>query len=72
MSLGPREGVTYPIKVQYCGNCSMPIEYCEYYPEYDKCKQWLEKNLPTEFEKVKIGKIIELVVSSYVRLLEFI
>ena len=56
LSMGPRKGVTYPIKVQYCGNCSMPIEYCEYYPEYDKCKQWLEKNLPTEFEKVKIGE----------------
>lgn len=56
LSMGPREGVNYPIKVQYCGNCSMPIEYCEYYPEYDKCKQWLEKNLPTEFQKVKVGK----------------
>lgn len=60
LTMGPREGVTYPIKVQYCGNCSMPIEYCEYYPEYDKCKQWLEKNLPTEFEKVKIGKSFDV------------
>ncbi|XP_053609593.1 density-regulated protein homolog [Plodia interpunctella] len=56
LTMGPRDGVSYPIKVQYCGNCSMPIEYCEYYPEYDKCKQWLEKNLPTEFEKVKIDE----------------
>jgi len=32
----------------------MPIEYCEYYPDYDKCKIWLEKNLPTEFSKVKL------------------
>lgn len=23
---GPREGVTYPQSVLYCGNCSMPIE----------------------------------------------
>ncbi|KRT80848.1 hypothetical protein AMK59_6238 [Oryctes borbonicus] len=53
--MGPKEGVNYPMQVIYCGNCSMPIEYCEYYPEYDKCKQWLEKNLPSEFEKVKIG-----------------
>lgn len=72
---GPRENITYPLLVVYCGNCTMPIEvriviflfhlelntyllyfqYCEYYPEYEKCKQWLEKNLPTEFEKVKIG-----------------
>lgn len=32
------------------------FQYCEYYPEYEKCKQWLEKNLPNEFEKVvKVG-----------------
>lgn len=67
LTMGPREGVTYPIKVLYCGNCSMPIEYCEYYPEYDKCKQWLEKNLPTEFEKVKIGKT----TNTYYRLTSF-
>ncbi|XP_011691695.1 PREDICTED: density-regulated protein homolog [Wasmannia auropunctata] len=53
--LGPDPNVTYPIRVQYCGNCSLPIEYCEYYPEYDKCKQWLERNLPTEFEKIKLA-----------------
>lgn len=49
---GPQSGVTYPIKVVYCGNCSLPLEYCEYYPEYDKCKAWLQQNLPTEFEKL--------------------
>ncbi|KAK7790277.1 hypothetical protein R5R35_012643 [Gryllus longicercus] len=54
---GPLPGVTYPLQVLYCGNCSMPIEYCEYYPEYEKCKQWLERNLPEEFEKLmKIGE----------------
>jgi len=25
-SLGPQSGVTYPIQVLYCGNCSLPIE----------------------------------------------
>ncbi|XP_031624346.1 density-regulated protein homolog [Contarinia nasturtii] len=55
LKIGPKEGVTYPVtNVQYCGNCSMPIEYCEYYPDYEKCKAWLEKNLPDEFSKVKI------------------
>lgn len=86
--LGPQPGITYPIRVLYCGNCSLPIEvsiikgpcwifknlalicvylwdnispcllqYCEYYPEYEKCKLWLERNLPTEFERVvKLGK----------------
>ncbi|XP_037028184.1 density-regulated protein homolog [Bradysia coprophila] len=51
---GPKAGINYPLTVQYCGNCSMPIEYCEYYPDYEKCKIWLEKNLPTEFSKVKL------------------
>ncbi|XP_024941826.1 density-regulated protein homolog isoform X2 [Cephus cinctus] len=38
LHLGPKPDVTYPIQVQYCGNCSLPIEYCEYYPEYEKCE----------------------------------
>ena len=37
------------------------LQYCEYYPEYEKCKQWLERNMPTEFERVvKLGKNIEI------------
>uniref|UniRef100_A0A2M4AS57 Density-regulated protein n=1 Tax=Anopheles triannulatus TaxID=58253 RepID=A0A2M4AS57_9DIPT len=52
---GPKEGVVYPLTVVCCGNCSMPLEYCEYYPDYEKCKQWLEKNLPIEFERLKMG-----------------
>lgn len=32
----------------------IPLQYCEYYPDYEKCKVWLEKNLPTEFSKVKL------------------
>ncbi|XP_051160484.1 density-regulated protein homolog isoform X1 [Leptopilina boulardi] len=56
LQLGPDASISYPIHVQYCGNCSLPIEYCEYYPEYEKCKQWLERNLPSEFEKVKLAE----------------
>lgn len=55
LTMGPKPGVNYPLEVLYCGNCSMPIEYCEYYPEYEKCKQWLERNLPSEFEKIKVN-----------------
>lgn len=29
----------------------MPLEYCEYYPDAQKCKEWLQKNLPEEFER---------------------
>ncbi|XP_070573821.1 density-regulated protein homolog [Ptychodera flava] len=44
------EPVSYPIKVIYCGECTMPLEYCEFHPDYEKCKKWLEKNLPEQFE----------------------
>lgn len=30
----------------------MPPEFCEYHPQYAKCKEWLEENLPDEFEKL--------------------
>ncbi|GMR41359.1 hypothetical protein PMAYCL1PPCAC_11554, partial [Pristionchus mayeri] len=32
----------YPMTVQYCGECSMPPEYCEYSGMYDRCKKWAE------------------------------
>ncbi|EDV93739.1 density-regulated protein homolog [Drosophila grimshawi] len=44
----------YPIVVKYCGHCSMPIEYCEFYSEYDKCKEWLARNCPEEYEKLML------------------
>ncbi|KAH7645551.1 density-regulated protein [Dermatophagoides farinae] len=49
---GPQEGVQYPIKVNYCGVCSLPLEYCEYNSGYDKCKEWLLKNMPEMFAKL--------------------
>ncbi|XP_052871638.1 density-regulated protein homolog, partial [Anopheles cruzii] len=54
LAAGPKEGIVYPLTVICCGNCSMPLEYCEYYPDYEKCKKWLEKNLPAEFEQLKV------------------
>ena len=44
--------ISYPLKVYYCGECTMPIEYCEYSGKSEKCKQWLEKNLPELMDKV--------------------
>jgi hypothetical protein len=41
--------------------CVWLFQYCEYYPEYEKCKLWLERNMPTEFERiVKLGKYVYL------------
>ncbi|KAK0057229.1 density-regulated protein [Biomphalaria pfeifferi] len=61
---GPKPGVKYPISVLYCGECGVPVEYCEFYPTYEKCKAWLEKNLPDEFEKLKVDKTPTVVVAS--------
>ncbi|KAE8665262.1 hypothetical protein F3Y22_tig00112636pilonHSYRG00020 [Hibiscus syriacus] len=35
-----------PVKVLYCPICSLPAEYCEFGPEFEKCKPWLIKNAP--------------------------
>lgn len=51
----------YPLEVQYCGVCSMPLEYCEYSGMTDKCMKWLEANLPSEFEKLGIASTKDLV-----------
>ncbi|RVE66125.1 hypothetical protein OJAV_G00123530 [Oryzias javanicus] len=46
----------YPLKVLYCGVCSLPTEYCEYMPEPAKCRQWLEKNFPDVFARMTVAK----------------
>ncbi|KAH7731747.1 Density-regulated protein [Aphelenchoides avenae] len=51
---GPVPGVSYPINVAYCGECSLPLEYCEYSGKADKCRQWLEKNLPDMVADVNV------------------
>jgi len=50
----PVTGVSYPLSVAYCGVCGMPPEYCEYGPDYEKCKAWLQTHLPEEFEKLNL------------------
>uniref|UniRef100_A0AC35F8L1 SUI1 domain-containing protein n=1 Tax=Panagrolaimus sp. PS1159 TaxID=55785 RepID=A0AC35F8L1_9BILA len=47
--------VSYPLKVIYCGACSMPLEYCEYSSCKDACREWLEKNLPNLAGDISLG-----------------
>jgi len=55
LPVGPQPGIKYPIKVDYCGNCSMPVlEYCQNYPDYEGCKAWISKNLPDVFERLSL------------------
>ncbi|KAH7278480.1 hypothetical protein KP509_38G043600 [Ceratopteris richardii] len=35
-----------PVEVLYCAVCSLPAEYCEFGPDFEKCKPWLIKNAP--------------------------
>ncbi|XP_048369833.1 density-regulated protein [Sphaerodactylus townsendi] len=49
-----RADANYPLRVLYCGVCSLPTEYCEYMPDVAKCRQWLEKNFPKEFAKLTV------------------
>ncbi len=51
-SLEPAPGTKYPVQVEYCPKCSMPFEYCEYYPGYEDCKRWLSDNMPDKFAKM--------------------
>jgi len=52
MPIGPQPGVKYPIEMEYCGNCSMPFEFCENYPDFEGCKKWMAEKLPGQFEKL--------------------
>ncbi|XP_034403066.1 density-regulated protein isoform X2 [Cyclopterus lumpus] len=46
-----------PLKVLYCGVCSLPTEYCEYMPEPAKCRHWLEKNFPDVFARMTVANV---------------
>ncbi|XP_019192654.1 PREDICTED: translation machinery-associated protein 22 isoform X1 [Ipomoea nil] len=35
-----------PVQVLYCGVCGLPAEYCEFGPDFEKCKPWLIQNAP--------------------------
>ncbi|ONK80952.1 uncharacterized protein A4U43_C01F23630 [Asparagus officinalis] len=35
-----------PAHVLYCQVCGLPAEYCEFGPDFEKCKPWLVRNAP--------------------------
>jgi len=37
----PTANPDFPIKVEYCAECTLPPEFCEYDARFDKCKPWL-------------------------------
>jgi len=50
-----QEPISYPLQIIYCGNCGLPPEYCEYFPDNEKCRKWLEVNLPSQMENLSIA-----------------
>ncbi|XP_065186576.1 density-regulated protein homolog [Sycon ciliatum] len=44
--------VSYPLTVPYCGICTLPIEYCEFTADYEKCKEWWKVNEPDSYTRV--------------------
>lgn len=30
------------------------MQFCEYYPDYEGCRQWLEKNMPEKFATLSV------------------
>ncbi|KHJ42530.1 density-regulated protein DRP1 [Trichuris suis] len=51
------EETEYPVKVHYCGGkCILlmvaPVEYCEYGPSPDRCREWMKKHLPILFAEL--------------------
>ncbi|MQM03228.1 hypothetical protein Taro_036003 [Colocasia esculenta] len=35
-----------PVRVLYCPVCSLPAEYCDFGPDFERCKPWLLRNAP--------------------------
>ncbi|CAM6046292.1 unnamed protein product [Sphagnum compactum] len=45
-----------PLEVLYCPVCSLPAEYCEFGPDFEKCKPWLIKNAPELYPDLVKGE----------------
>jgi len=38
--------------VLYCGVCGLPPEYCEFGPDFERCKPWLIENCPEVYPEL--------------------
>jgi density-regulated protein DRP1 len=52
---GPAADLKYPLVVDYCGECGLPVELCEFSPDPQRCRQWLEQHLPQRLERLTTG-----------------
>jgi hypothetical protein len=42
----------YPLRVDYCGICTMPPEYCEYSSNPARCHEWMKIHLPGYYSRL--------------------
>lgn len=47
-----------PVRMLYCGVCSLPPEYCEFGSDFEKCKPWLIQNVPDLYPNLLKGTFI--------------
>jgi len=45
-----------PVRVLYCQVCGLPAEYCEFGPDFEKCKPWLIQNAPDLYPDILKGR----------------
>ncbi|KAL4205528.1 hypothetical protein AMTRI_Chr01g115040 [Amborella trichopoda] len=44
------------VRMLYCPICSLPAEYCEFGPDFEKCKPWLVQNAPDLYPHLLLNK----------------
>ncbi len=53
---GPDSTLSYPLDVLYIDDCDgWPLEYCEYHPNYQKAKEWMENHLTDDMKQLYLG-----------------
>jgi hypothetical protein len=56
------------LQVIYCGVCGLPPEYCEFGPDFEKCKPWIQANCPSVYPEL-FGRLLFVWSSGHVRCL---
>lgn len=45
--------------VVYCEVCTMPLEYCEFDPRVERCKEWMKEAHPVAFNQLFVEGVAE-------------
>lgn len=52
-----------PVRVLYCGVCGLPAEYCEFGPDFERCKPWLLQHAPDLYPDLLKGTRLPLALA---------